>query len=121
MRHGKKLIKLARPTDQRLALLRSLSRELLIQKRISTTAIRAKATQGYVEQIIMLARRGDLNARRHALRLLPDRPVIKQLFLEAQTLWKERTSGFTRVVKSGWRRGDAAPRVFLELVEKPEK
>lgn len=121
MRHGKKLKKLSRPTDQRLAILKGLCRSLLIHKRITTTFKRAKAAQRMVEKLVMLAKRGDLSCRRLALKTLPDKPVIKKLFEEAKNLFKERTSGFTRVIKCRFRRGDGALSAILELVEKSEK
>lgn len=121
MRHRKKLSKLSRPTDQRLAMLKSLARELLIHKRITTTYRRAEAASKTIEKIVALAKKGDLNSRRSALRILPDKRVIKKFFEEAKNIFKERTSGFTRIVKCGLRRGDAAERAIIELTEIPEK
>jgi large subunit ribosomal protein L17 len=120
MRHGKKLAKLARPTDQRLAMLKSLTRELIIHKRIMTTLKRAQAAQFLAEKIIALARRGGLAAQKLALRILPDKTLIKNIFKEFPKIYQNRSSGFTRVVRCGRRLGDAAQRVILELVEKGE-
>lgn len=116
MRHRRGNAKLGKPTDQRIALLRSLVRELFIRDRIQTTKTRAKAAQQYADRIIALAKKGDLASRRRAISLLPQKDVIKKVFDHVGPQVKERNGGFTRVVPLAPRQGDAAPMALLELV-----
>jgi large subunit ribosomal protein L17 len=116
MRHKKGNKKLSKPTDQRIALLRSLSLALITFKKIKTTDVRAAETQKYVERLITLGKKGDLHARRRALKLLPNKDAIKQLFDTISKNYTERNGGYTRITKLGFRRGDATPVSQLEFV-----
>jgi large subunit ribosomal protein L17 len=107
--------KLSRPTDQRIALLRSLVRALFIYKKIETTDLRAKEARRMAEKLITLAKKGDLQSRRAALSVLPDKPVVAELFNEIAKKYEKKTSGFTRITKIKFRRGDAAQISLLEL------
>ena len=109
MRHKKGNRKLSKPTDQRIALLRSLTLSLITHEKIKTTDVRAKETQKYVERIITLAKKGDLHARRQALKLLPNQDAVKKLFDSVSEKYNDRNGGYTRLVKLGFRRGDASP------------
>ena len=117
MRHRKGNKKLSRPTDQRLALLKSLVRSLLIHKRIETTETRAKEAKKMADKLITLAKEGSLHSRRQALKLIPDADVISLTFKTVSEQTKERSGGYTRLIKVGHRRGDAAPVSILELVD----
>ncbi len=117
MRHRRGNKKLALPTDQRIALLRSLCAALFKYRTIKTTFKRAKEAQKMAEKLITLAKRGDLHARRLALKELPVKDVVKKLFSEIADSMKKRDSGYTRVTKIGRRRGDAAVICCLELVD----
>lgn len=108
--------KLGLPTDQRMAMLRSLVTNFFRSGRIETTYTRAKETQALAEKMITLAKRGDLHARRQALAFINEEDVVKKLFEETASQYKEREGGYTRVYKMGPRRGDGAEVAILELV-----
>lgn len=111
-----KLRKLGRPTDQRKAMLRNLVTSLLREGKITTTDARAKETKRMAEKMITLAKKGDLHARRQVLSYVYDETVVKNLFDEIAPKYAERNGGYTRALKLGPRRGDAAELVILELV-----
>ncbi|MFA5523662.1 MAG: 50S ribosomal protein L17 [Tissierellales bacterium] len=111
-----KLRKLGRPTDHRKAMLRNLVTSLLRNGKIETTETRAKETKRMAEKMITLAKRGDLHARRQVLAYVYDETVVKNLFDEIAPKYAERNGGYTRMLKLGPRRGDAAELVILELV-----
>ncbi len=115
MRHRQKRHLLAKPADQRKALLRSLTTEILRHGRIETTEARAKAVRSHTDQMITLAKRGDLHARRQAEAWLYDTVVCKRLFEELGPEYKERNGGYTRVLKTTPRRGDGAPMAIVLL------
>ena len=117
MRHKKGNKKLGKPTDQRIALLRSLSLALIEKGKIQTTDTRAKATQRYVERLVTFAKKGTLASRRQALALLPNTTAVKLLFNTFAKQFKDRSGGYTRVIKIGERRGDSALISLLEWVE----
>lgn len=117
MRHRKGNSKLGKPTDQRIALLRSLVRELFINSRIKTTKTRARAAQRYADRIIALAKKGDLSSRRQALRLLPHKDILSTVFSSVSDSIKNREGGFTRVIPLTVRQGDAAQMAMLEIVQ----
>jgi large subunit ribosomal protein L17 len=108
--------KLGRPTDQRMAMLRSLVTNFLKYGRIETTVTRAKETQKLAEKMITLGKRGDLHARRQALAFITEESVVKELFETIAPKYAERNGGYTRIMKMGPRRGDAAELAILELV-----
>jgi large subunit ribosomal protein L17 len=108
--------KLGKPTAHRKAMLRNLVTDLLREGRISTTECRAKEAGRAAEKMITLGKRGDLHARRLALRYVYDESVVKKLFDDIAPRYAERNGGYTRILKLGPRRGDSAETVFLELV-----
>ena len=108
--------KLGRPTDHRNLMLRNLVTSLLKNGRIETTETRAKETRKLAEKMITLAKRGDLHARRQVLAYMLDETVVKNLFDEIAPKYQERNGGYTRILKLGPRRGDAAPMAILELI-----
>jgi large subunit ribosomal protein L17 len=108
--------KLGRPTAHRKAMLRNLVTDLLRAGRITTTQTRAKEARRIAEKMITLGKRGDLHARRKALGYIYDEDVVTKLFGEIATKYADRNGGYTRILKLGPRRGDAAEEVFLELV-----
>jgi len=118
MRHQKTRHKLSRDASHRKALLANLCIEVIDHERIKTTEAKAKAVKPEIEKLITLARKGDLHARRRAISILqhPDKGVIYKLFDEIAPKYADRTSGFTRIVRLGQRRGDAAEIVQIELV-----
>ena len=115
MRHQKTRHKLSRDSAHRKALLANLCVEVIDHERIKTTE--AKAVRPEVEQLITLAKRGDLHARRQALSTLgQDKFTVHKLFAEVAPRYAERPGGYTRILKLGPRPGDATELVYLELV-----
>ena len=108
--------KLGRDTSARKALFRSILTSFFQHERIETTEAKAKEISGLAEQLITLAKRGDLAARRQAIARLADEEVVRKLFDEIAKKYSDRQGGYTRILKIGPRRGDAAPMVILELV-----
>jgi large subunit ribosomal protein L17 len=116
--------KLGRDTSARKALFRDLVTDLFIYERIETTEAKAKETKSIAEKLITLAKRGDLHARRQAAAFLrreqatEEQEVLQKLFDDLAKRYAERQGGYTRILKLGPRRGDAAPMVYLELVDR---
>ncbi|HWJ03518.1 MAG TPA: 50S ribosomal protein L17 [Verrucomicrobiae bacterium] len=108
--------KLNRNTGNRRAMLRSIVTSLLKYGRIQTTEPKAKELNRIAEKMITLGKRGDLHARRLALAYLMDEDVVTQLFETIAPKYAERQGGYTRIIKLGFRRGDAASMVMVELV-----
>eukprot|EP01083_Nonionella_stella_P289160 984080_1 len=99
MRHRKKLAKLGKPADQRKALLRALTTEIIRHGRIKTTAVRAKAVRKHVDHMIQLGKRGDLHARRQALAWVYDKDLVHSLLEAAPERYADRDGGYTRVLR----------------------
>ena len=109
--------KLSRKQGPRLALYKNLTVSVLRYERVQTTEAKAKEIRGRVERMIAIAKQNDLAARRAIVAAFPNEPlVVNKLFDEIAPKYADRTSGFTRIVKIGPRRGDAAPMVQIELV-----
>lgn len=108
--------KLGRDASARKALFRSILTSFFAHGRIETTDAKAKEISKLAAKMITLAKRGDLHARRQVLSYLMDEEVVKKLFEEIAPKYKDRQGGYTRVLKLGPRRGDAAPMVIIELV-----
>jgi len=117
MRHRVKGRKLKRTASHRLALLRSLATSLLKHKKIKTTVAKAKELRTFVEPIITRAKENTVHARRVVNADIKDRAVVKELFDEIAPKVGERPGGYTRVVKLGQRKGDAAEMAIIELVD----
>ena len=116
LRHGKKIARLSRPADQRKALLRSLTTELLRHGRITTTMARAKAMRKPVEKMIQLGKDGDDYKKRMAMGYVYDKEVVEALFQQAGERYADRDGGYTRIVRTLRRRGDNAEMAIIELV-----
>jgi len=108
--------KLNLPTDQRMALLRNLVTSLLENGKIETTETRAKEARSLAEKMITLGKTNTLHSRRQALAFITKEDVVKKLFDEIAPKYAERNGGYTRIIKIGPRRGDAAPMAIVELV-----
>ena len=108
--------KLNLPTDQRKALLRNLVTSLLENGKIETTETRAKETRSLAEKMITLGKTNTLHSRRQALAFITKEDVVTKLFAEIAPKYAERNGGYTRIIKIGPRRGDAAPMAIVELV-----
>jgi len=108
--------KLGRESSHRDMMLRNLVTSLIKSGRIQTTDTRAKETKRLAEKMITLAKRGDLHARRQALAFMTDETAVNTMFTELAEKYQDRDGGYTRIIKIGPRRGDAAEMVILELV-----
>ncbi|HET6455682.1 MAG TPA: 50S ribosomal protein L17 [Armatimonadota bacterium] len=116
MRHRVAGRKFGLPSDQRRALLKGLLRALIKHGEIQTTETRAKEIRSVTEKVITIAKTNDLHSRRQARRWLNDEDMVKVLFDDVAPKYTERPGGYTRMTKIGFRRGDAAPMVKIELV-----
>ena len=118
MRHGMQGRKLNRTSSHRKAMFSNMAVSLLTHEQIKTTLPKAKDLRPYVEKLITLGKRGDLHARRQAISILRDEKVVAKLFGEIADRYKGRSGGYTRVLKAGFRYGDAAPVAVIELVDR---
>ena len=123
MRHNKKRgMKLGTDASHTKAMKKSLIRALFENDRIKTIDVRAKAIRGDVDKIITWAKRGDIAARRLAIAAMGDKDLVREVFEKAaQGMWADRNGGYTRIMKLGPRKGDAAEIVIMELVTEPVK
>ena len=117
MRHRKKGRALSRTASHKKATLRNMATSLILHERIETTTAKAKELRPFVEKLITLGRQGDLHARRLAGRSIADRQVLGKLFDDVGPRFSERPGGYTRILKLGTRRGDAAEMALIELVD----
>ena len=108
--------KLGRPKAQRVALLRSLASELIRHERVITTQPKAWEARREVERLITHGKKGALHNRRLAMARLPNKEVIKKVFDDLAVRYASRSGGYTRLIKLGPRKGDAAPMALIELV-----
>jgi len=121
MRHRKAGKRLGRTTSHREAMLRNMVTSLLEHERIVTTAPKAKELRRLADRMITLAKRGDLHARRQALAVIRSKRVVAKLFDELKDDYLDRNGGYTRIIKTGNRVGDAASMAIIELVNYQEK
>ena len=119
MRHLKKGQSLSRKSSHRKALLCNLAASILTNGRVRTTEAKAKEVRGLVDRIITWGKRGDLHARRLAARQVRSRTLVKKVFDELAPRYRDRPGGYTRIMKIGFRHGDNAPVVIMELVDHP--
>jgi large subunit ribosomal protein L17 len=117
MRHQNYGRKLSRNTSHRRALLRNLVTSLLWEERISTTVAKAKAARGIAEEMITLGKRGDLHARRQAAAYCLTPESVQKLFGDIAKRYEKRKGGYTRIIHTGFRKGDGADTAILELVD----
>src|SRR3989338_140090 len=115
MRHLRKKNRLSLPADQRKAVLSTIANSFFKSGEIKTTLGRARALQREIEYLITLAKRGDIHARRQAAAFLYEKDVVKKLFNETVGNFKTKKGGYTRLIKTLPRRGDAAPTAILQL------
>jgi large subunit ribosomal protein L17 len=121
MRHRKAGKRLGRTTSHREAMLRNMVTSLLEHERIVTTTPKAKEVRRLADRMITLAKRGDLHARRQALAVIRSKKVVAKLFDELKDDYLDRNGGYTRIIKTGNRVGDAASMAIIELVNYQEK
>jgi len=118
MRHLKAGRKFGRTSAHRKALFRNLAGALIQQERISTTLAKAKELRGKVEKTITLGKKGTLHARRQAFKLVPAKNAVQKVFSTLADRYASRPGGYTRIIRIGHRKGDDAPMVLIELVDR---
>ena len=116
MRHKESGWRLGRNTAHRRSLLRNLVTSLILEERIETTVIKAKAMRPNVEKMITLGKRGDLSARRQAAAYLMTREAVTKLFDTIAPRYGDRNGGYLRIIRGGWKKGDGADTAFIELL-----
>ncbi len=116
MKHRNSGRRLGRTTPHRTAMVRNMVTSLLEHERIVTTTPKAKEVRKVADKMITLAKRGDLHARRQALAFIRDSKVVMKLFDKLGDEYRDRQGGYTRIIQTGNRNGDAAPMAILELV-----
>ena len=117
MRHNKKFNHLGRTASHRGSMLSNMASSLILHKRITTTLAKAKALKKFVEPLITRSKVGDTNNRRVVFRYLQNKEAVKELFNVVAEKVGDRPGGYTRVIKLGTRKGDAAQIAFIELVD----
>jgi len=120
MRHGLSGRKLGRTTAHRRAMFDNMAAALIKHEQITTTLPKAKDLRRVVDRLITLGKRGNLHARRQAISVLQDAKLAQKLFGPLAERYSGRNGGYTRVLKAGYRYGDAAPMALVELVDRPE-
>jgi large subunit ribosomal protein L17 len=121
MRHMKEGRKLRRTASHRKALLRNMVSSLFEFEKIETTDAKAKELRKVADKMITWGKRGDLHARRHTLRVISNKKVVHKLFSDIAPRFRERNGGYTRIIKTGRRKGDNAPLSIIELIPQEEK
>jgi large subunit ribosomal protein L17 len=120
VQHGKKTVKLGRTTSHRDAMLANMATSLLLHEKITTTTIKAKALRPMVDRLITVAKKGNLHSQRQVARTIKDKEALKKLFQEIVPKLDDRVSGFSRVLRAGFRQGDGAEMAVVELlIERP--
>ena len=117
MRHNKKINHLGRTADHRKAMLANMAISLIMHKRITTTLAKAKALKMYVEPLITRSKNDTTTSRRVVFRYLQNKYAVTELFKEISAKVADRPGGYTRIIKLGIRKGDAAEMAFIELVD----
>lgn len=120
MRHGIAGRKFSRTSSHRKAMFANLATSLLEHGQIKTTVQKAKDLRRVVEPLITKAKKGDLAARRQVMKTIQDKEVVRKLFDEIAPAFAKRPGGYTRVLRAGFRKGDAADMAIIELTEKPK-
>lgn len=116
MRHKIAGRKLGKTSSHRKAMFRNMATSLFEHERIVTTSEKAKELRPIAEKLITLAKRGDLHARRQALGYIRSKDVVEKLFTQIKDQFEDRKGGYTRIIKTGVRRGDCASMAIIELV-----
>ncbi|KCV67627.1 50S ribosomal protein L17 [Fonticula alba] len=119
MRHGVAFSSLNRDSKSRMHMLRVMVTQLIKHERITTTHAKAKAIQPLAEKMVTLAKDGTLHSRRQALAFVNEPALVTKLFNEFAPRYRERSGGYTRVLRNGTRLGDRAPQSVIEFVDSP--
>ena len=119
MRHGLKGRKLNRTSSHRKAMFANMAAALVKHEQIVTTLPKAKDLKPFVEKLITLGKKGTLASRRQAIATMRDEAQVRKLFDTLADRYKDRSGGYTRVMKAGYRYGDNAPMAYIELLDRP--
>ena len=117
MRHGKKVNHLGRTSSHRQAMLSNMAASLILSKRITTTVAKAKALRKYVEPLITKAKKDETHSRREVYSYVQNKVAVTELFREISAKVGDRPGGYTRILRTGFRMGDAAEMCMIELVD----
>ena len=120
MKHRIKGKKLNRTSSHRKALLKNMSQALIKHEQIVTTLVKAKTLKPYFDKLITIGKKGNLSARRQAISKVGDLKLVEKLFSILAKRYETRNGGYSRVLKAGFRYGDAAPMAVIELVDRDE-
>ena len=118
MRHGAAYRKLGRTVSHRQAMFANMAASLIKHEQITTTLPKAKELRPFVEKLVTLAKKGDLHARRQAISAVRDVPQVGKLFETIGPRYAERSGGYIRIMKAGFRHGDNAPMAVIEFVDR---
>ena len=118
MRHGSAHRKLGRTSSHRTAMFANMAASLIKHEQIKTTLPKAKELRPFVEKLVTLAKKGDLHARRQAISAVRDVPQVGKLFETLGPRYAERSGGYIRIMKAGFRHGDNAPMAVIEFVDR---
>ena len=121
MKHRIKGKKLNRTSSHRKALLKNMSQALIKHEQIVTTLVKAKTLKPYFDKLITIGKKGNLSARRQAISKVGDVKLVEKLFSILAKRYETRNGGYSRVLKAGFRYGDAAPMAVIELVDRDEE
>ena len=121
MKHRIKGKKLNRTSSHRKALLKNMSQALIKHEQIVTTLVKAKTLKPYFDKLITIGKKGNLSARRQAISKIGDLKLVEKLFSILAKRYETRNGGYSRVLKAGFRYGDAAPMAVIELVDRDEE
>jgi len=121
MKHRIKGKKLNRTSSHRKALLKNMSQALIKHEQIVTTLVKAKTLKPYFDKLITISKKGNLSARRQAISKVGDLKLVEKLFSILAKRYETRNGGYSRVLKAGFRYGDAAPMAVIELVDRDEE
>ena len=121
MKHRIKGKKLNRTSSHRKALLKNMSQALIKHEQIVTTLVKAKTLKPYFDKLITIVKKGNLSARRQAISKVGDLKLVEKLFSILAKRYETRNGGYSRVLKAGFRYGDAAPMAVIELVDRDEE
>ena len=121
MKHRIKGKKLNRTSSHRKALLKNMSQALIKHEQIITTLVKAKTLRPYFDKLITIGKKGNLSARRQAISKVGDTKLVEKLFSILAKRYETRNGGYSRVLKAGFRYGDAAPMAVIELVDRDEE
>ena len=121
MKHRIKGKKLNRTSSHRKALLKNMSQALIKHEQIVTTLVKAKTLKPYFDKLITIGKKGNLSARRQAISKVGDLKLVEKLFNILAKRYETRNGGYSRVLKAGFRYGDAAPMAVIELVDRDEE